>query len=112
MPFELMNPASSEMEKYKDHKILEKDAFPFVGQLKKHSKDKEKIFLRPDPSNQTSALIEFNTKDVLFAEDVSTISGEDGESYRLVKVWVKKGSIGIRLEAFTVADYSKDLAHY
>ena len=54
---------------------------------------------------------EFNINDIVHVEELSSIVNEAGESLRIVKIWVKKGSLGLRYEPFVVEDtlrYLKD----
>lgn len=100
---------SRELETYSDPELLQKKAVPFVGQPKKHPTDPGKILLRTNPLSYHPTLLEFRINDIVFAENVNTIAGEDGASMLLSKVWIKKGSIGLKLEPFAVADLSKEL---
>lgn len=106
MPFEIIHRTPAELEKYKDPERLKREAIPFVGQVKQQGQDREKIFLRHDATQSGSALYEFKAQDVLYAEEVKTITDEAGQGWRMVKIWVRKGAIALKLEPFTVADYS------
>lgn len=112
MPFDIMNLPASALELYADANALSRDAIPYVGQLRKHKSEESKLYLRLDPLTQGGMILEFNKSDVLFAEEVKTITEAEGQSFRLAKLWVKKGSIGIKLEAFMVSDYSEVLNKY
>ena len=82
-----------------------------MGQLKQHKNDEDKVFLLLDPLSPNSAMLEFQKKDVLFAEEVKSISGE-GRSFVLAKIFVRKEAIGIKLEPFMVSDYSDVFSQY
>ncbi len=113
LTFDLINIPKRVLELYSNPENLHKEAVPFVGHLRKHSQEEQKIFLRLDPLLQSSALLEFNKSDVLYAEDFKTI-GAEGEpvSFRLVKIWVRKKAVAIRLEPFVVEDLSQALSDY
>ena len=94
------------LEPYKDVERLQKEAIPYYGQLKRNKVDPDKVFLRIDPTGGQNVLLEFKTSDVIFVEDVKTVTGTDGGAAQISKLWIKKGSIGIKLEPFSVSDLS------
>ncbi|MDH5560841.1 MAG: hypothetical protein OEY59_08305 [Deltaproteobacteria bacterium] len=101
------------LEKYKDPDKLEEEAVAYAGQVKQHKSDPGKIFLRVDPLSSHGLLLEFNTGDIVFAEDVNTVTNKNGTACRIIKIWVKKGSIAIKLLPFVVSDFSDNyLGHY
>jgi len=97
---------SREVNPFSDVDRLSKEAVPFVGQLKKNEGDPSKIFLRTERFANQSILLEFNQKDVVYAEDLKTITKNDGTAFRIVKIWLRKGTIGVKLEPFSVTDFS------
>ena len=98
---------SRELEEHSDSDRLSKEAVSFVGQLKKNETDPSKVFLRSERFANQSILLEFNLRDVVFAEDLKTITRDDGAAIRIVKIWLRKGAIGVKLEPFSVADFSE-----
>jgi len=112
MPFDIINIPKRDLERFSDPEKLKKEAVPYVGQLRQHQQEAEKLYLRLDPLRQGSALLEFNKSDILFAEDVKTISQEGGSNFRLGKIWVKKGAVAVRLEPFVVHDMSDVFNEY
>lgn len=94
------------LEKYADKNRLLREAVPYVGQAKQSASEPNKIFLRLDPLSSNGTLLEFKNEDVLVAENVETVSDHNGEAFQIVKIWVRIGSIGIKLEPFSVQDYS------
>jgi len=107
-----MNLPTSALELYADADALKRDAIAYVGQLRKHKSEESKLFLRLDPLTQGGMILEFNKTDVIFAEEVKTITEAEGQSFRLAKLWVRKGAVGIKMEAFMVNDYSEVLNKY
>ncbi|MCP4297745.1 MAG: hypothetical protein GY786_19275 [Proteobacteria bacterium] len=95
-----------QLSKYSDPNRLTNEGVPFIGQPKKHPTDPDKIFIRTDPLAKQGHLLEFKTADVIFAEEINTIAGSQGSAINIHKVWVRKGSIGIKLEAFSVMDFT------
>lgn len=75
---------------------------PFTGTPKKHPYDKEKFILISDPLSQNATFYEFNLEDIEHVENIGSIATEEGDNVKMVKIYVKKGSFGIRYEPFTV----------
>ena len=100
-----------EIAKYSSHPNLSKDNVAFTGSPKKHPYDQKKILLISDPFSSNTILFEFNIADISQAEEISRIVSETGDGLKLIKIWVKKGSLGLKYEPFVVADtisYLKD----
>jgi inorganic pyrophosphatase len=79
-----------------------KGCIPFTGTPKKHPYDTEKVVLITQPLSTKATFYEFNLKDIEYVESLPSIAAENGENVKIVKIWVKKGSFGIRYEPFTV----------
>ena len=99
-----------ELEKYIDPNRLTDEAVPYIGQPKQTESEPDKIFIRLNPLSSNGALLEFKTEDVVYAENVKTVSHKDGNAFQIAKVWIRKGSIGIKLEPFAVQDFSEVFA--
>lgn len=99
-----------ELEKYRDPNKLNKEAIPYIGQPKQQDSNPDKIYIRLNPMSSNGAFLEFKTKDVVFAENVKTVSQNDGTAFNIVKIWIRKGSVGIKLEPFSVMDFSEVFA--
>lgn len=98
-----------EVQKYTKPTKLSDEAIPYIGQPKQYDSEPDKIFLRLNPLSSNGAVLEFKTRDIVFAEDVKTVSQKDGAAFQIVKIWVRKGSVGIKLEPFAVQDFSEVL---
>ena len=85
----------------KSKKDLRETHVPFSGTAQKHPYDKNSFILIPDPFNP-SFYYEFANKDVEFAEELTSIVNLDGEAVKMILIWVKKQSIGIRCSPFVV----------
>lgn len=111
MPYDLIKviSGSKDIQVAVDPDKLNQEAVPFHGQLKKHRTDTERVYLLQDPLSPESLLIDFKVSDILFAEDFSTLTGPEGGSVQIAKVWVQKGAIGLRLTPFKVDDFSETL---
>lgn len=80
------------------------DAVSFIGAPRQHPYDDGKIILITRMAGDAKALFEFRAGDIVYAEDLPTPVTEGGESFRMVKLWVRRGSIGLRYEPFEVAE--------
>jgi hypothetical protein len=80
------------------------NAVPFTGFPKKHPGGKGKFILVSDPLGDEPVVLEFNTGDLLFAEELPAAVTREGEGVPLVKIWVRKGAVGVILEPFEVRE--------
>ena len=78
------------------------DAVAFVGTPRKHPYDDAKFILVGDPTLESPGVYEFLVGDVVHAEDLASPVTENGESYPRVRIWIRRGSVGIRYEPFEV----------
>jgi hypothetical protein len=90
--------------KHADPKELKKTCVPFTGSPQKHPYIREKILLLIEPYDNNTMYYEFTTKDIFHVEELPNITDIDGETVTMVRIWVKKGSIGIRSIPFSVDD--------
>jgi hypothetical protein len=78
------------------------DAVAFVGTLRKHPYDPGKCLLLADKAGSEPAILEFRKADVQGVEEQASPVDESGSSRQLVRIWVRRGSRGIRYEPFEV----------
>jgi len=83
------------------------DAVAFVGTLRKHPYDRDKCLLLANPSaaaaaRATPSILEFRKTDILGMEDLPSPVDEAGHSRQIYKLWVRRGSLGLRYEPFEV----------
>jgi inorganic pyrophosphatase len=78
------------------------NAVPFSGHPRKHPVEKQKLLLISDPMGENPSMVEFNLNDIVHIEDLHALITENGESLRLVKLWIRKGARGVILEPFEV----------
>jgi inorganic pyrophosphatase len=93
-----------EIAKYDKHPEYQQDCISFVGAPRKHPYDKQKMLLIHDPFSSKTVFYEFLIKDILAVDDLPSIATEDGESAKTVRIWVLKGSLGLKYEPFEVAE--------
>jgi len=89
-----------EIQAYKSE--VPQDALAFIGSPRKHPYDDSKIVLLTEQSGGDSAILEFKAADVVGAEDLPSPVTEGGKSYRIVRLWVRRGAVGIQYEPFEV----------
>lgn len=74
----------------------------FEGTPKKHSTDRTKVILLTDPFSQHNIFYEFPISAIEHIEELGTISSEDGRSAAKLRLWIKKGVLGIKYEPFII----------
>jgi inorganic pyrophosphatase len=90
-----------------------KNAIPFTGYPRMHHSlpeggaEKDKIILVYDPLSAEPIVLEFMLEDILFVEEVPSAINEAGEGVPMIKLWVRRGAIGMILEPFEVDEPSK-----
>ncbi|HET7839533.1 MAG TPA: hypothetical protein VFL04_07230 [Rectinemataceae bacterium] len=78
------------------------DAVAFTGTIRKHPYDEDKCLLIGDAADREPAIFEFRIADVLSAVEMPAPVNELGTPRPLIKLWVRRGSFGIRYEPFEV----------
>jgi hypothetical protein len=99
--------AKFQIEAYKkprDLHLLRKNHVSFTGSPKKHPYDSDKVILIADPFSSDNLYYEFNKDDISYVEELPNLVNLDGETIAVVRVWVKKLSVGIRCTPFIVED--------
>ncbi len=95
-----------ELEAYKKFPDLTLNHVAFTGAPQKHPHDDDKIVLIVDPFSTHTFYYEFNTVDIEGVEMLPSLVTLDGESITMVRVWVQKGSVGVKSFPFVVEDTS------
>jgi hypothetical protein len=80
------------------------DGVPFTGHPRVHPSEKNKLVLVSDPLGPEPTVLEFLLEDVIFMEEIPSAVTETGEGVPLVKLWIKRGAVGMILEPFEVND--------
>ena len=94
----------NEIIKYSTHKDYTRHGVAFTGAPKKHPFDKEKLILISDPFSTHTSFYEFNISDILHVDELSNLVNESGDSLQIARIWIRKGSPGLRYEPFVVED--------
>jgi len=80
------------------------DGVPFAGYPRAHPSEKNKLILVNDPLGPEPVVLEFKLEDVLFVEEIPSAVTEAGEGVPMIKLWIRRGSVGMILEPFEVND--------
>lgn len=80
------------------------DGIPFSGYPRAHPSDKNKLVLVNDPLGPEPVILEFKLDDVLFVEEIPSAVTEAGEGVPMIKLWIRRGAIGMILEPFEVKE--------
>jgi hypothetical protein len=86
------------------------DGIPFTGFPRVHPSDKNKLILVNDPLGLEPVVLEFMLEDIIYVEELPSAVTEDGEGVPLVKLWIKRGAMGMILEPFEVNESSPQAA--
>jgi hypothetical protein len=109
---ELEEEPLSELIRYKSG--APQNAVAFSGTLRKHPYDAEKCLLLADTSGVNRAgpgqagfapaILEFRKADVLGVEEMASPVDKSGHSRQVLRLWIRRGSLGLRYEPFEVDD--------
>jgi hypothetical protein len=94
-------------KKPKNINMLKDTHVSFSGSPNKHPYNSDKVILIIDPFSTNNFYYEFNKEDISYVEELPNLVNLDGETITMVRVWVKKMSLGIRCSPFIVEDTSK-----
>ena len=81
---------------------LEKEAVAFTAAPRKHPYDENKILLVKDPFTTDTMFYEFKIEDILQVDQMASVGTDSGKNVKMARVWVKRGSLGMRYEPFEV----------
>lgn len=85
-----------------DVKELSKTHISFCGSPHRHPHDPEKIILIVNPSSSDAFYYEFRIRDISYVNKLPNLVSLEGETIIMARIWVKKGSVGIRSSHFLV----------
>lgn len=91
-------------QRVKDIKQLKETHVGYSGSPRKHPLDAGKVILLGDPYRRNTFYYEFKTEDITFVEELPNIVNVNNEVIAVVRVWVRKGSVGLRCTPFWVED--------
>lgn len=88
----------------KDSRNLKQSHVAFSGAPRKHPTDPYRVILVVDPFSRSAFYYEFKTEDIAFVEELPSLINMEEEVIPIMRIWVKKQSIGLRCTPFIVAD--------
>ena len=91
-------------ERPKNLSILRETHVAFAGAPRKHPYDPEKIILVIDPYSTNTFYYEFQTDALSYVEELPSIVNLDGKTISMVRLWIKKMSVGLRCTPFIVQE--------
>jgi inorganic pyrophosphatase len=74
----------------------------FVGSPRRHPQRDDRIILITDPFTPEVSFMEFELDDVDYVEPMPGMVDDYGELVVMARLWVKKGSLGVRSSLFMV----------
>ena len=91
-------------KKPKDIGSIKKTHVSYSGSFRKHQYDPDKIILVVDPYSTNTFFYEFKIEDVSYIEELPNLVNIEGETLLMVRIWIKKMSVGIKSFPFIVED--------
>jgi hypothetical protein len=85
-------------------KDLRKNHIPSSGSPLKHPYDPKKVVIIPDPYRANPIYYEFKSSDISYMEELPKIVDLDGDTMNVVRIWVKKESVGVLCSPFLVGE--------
>ncbi|MBL4823807.1 MAG: hypothetical protein MK515_08520 [SAR324 cluster bacterium] len=84
-------------------KTLEQESTPFCGALRPHYNPKM-LLLLSSPLESRGDVLEFRSEDIIYAEELSSITKPNGVTVERVRLWVRNGSPAMRMEPILVGN--------
>ncbi|WP_028323794.1 hypothetical protein [Desulfatirhabdium butyrativorans] len=88
---------------------LKKTHVSFTGTPMRHPYDPARVLLIVDMLSVQAYCYEFFVADIAFAEELPAIVTPEGDALTTSRIWVKKGTIGMRITPFVVEDMREAL---
>ncbi len=82
---------------------LEEQAIAFSGSIRPHY-NPNMLLLLTHPLETRSSIFEFRLEDVLYAEELPSISRPNGVTVEQTRLWVKRGSPAMRMQPVRVGE--------
>lgn len=103
-PQESMKFEIQAFKKVADRRKLRETHVPYTGAPQRHPYDDGRILLVADPYSPNTFYYEFDREDVSYVEELPNLVNMDGETISMVRIWVRKMSIGVRCQPFFVEE--------
>lgn len=92
----------SELVRYRPGSPAE--AVAYSGTPRKHPYDEGRCILFAEGGSREPSILEFRKGDIVAVEEMPSIVDETGHSRPVRKLWIRKGSLGVRYEPFEVGE--------
>ena len=66
------------------------------------------VLLRTNPLDAGSEIYEFRLEDVLFAEELTSLSKPDGVTEEQTRIWIRRGSLAMCMKPMRVGETVKE----
>lgn len=96
--------AIEKFKRVKDTSKLTRTHIAFTGAPRKHPNDPARVILVVDPVCYSGFYYEFKIEDIDFVEQLPSLVNMEEEVILVVRIWVKKQSVGLRCTPFAVVD--------
>jgi hypothetical protein len=103
----LQKAVSLELQPYRKSSgvgTIKKTHLPFRGTPYQDTTRPGVVMLVADPFSAHTFYYEFQATDIGLAEEVSNVVNMNDETVRVVRLWVKKGAVGVRCDPFRVSE--------
>ncbi len=90
--------------KYEGKEDFIQKAVSFKGSPRKHPYDSEKLMLIVNPFSSNTFFYEFLTKDIIHYDELPSMVTDGGETLSMVRIWVMRGTVGMKYIPFEVDD--------
>jgi hypothetical protein len=90
------------IEQYQSADCNFEECIAFTGSLRRHPYDDDKIVLIYHAFRDDPLFFEFKLNDIRYIEEMPNIVTESGENLATNKVWIQKGSLAVKYDAFEV----------
>ena len=96
--------AVEKFKRPKDIQRLKKTHIAYSGAPRKHPHDPYRILLVVDPFSRNTFYYEFKMDDIAFVEELPSIVNLDDDIIPVMRLWIRKGSVGMRCTPFVVEE--------
>ena len=86
---------------------LDDHAVSYAGSLRPHY-NPNMVLLRVRPIEAGGEIYEFRMEDILFADELSSLSNSNGVTIEQTRIWVRRGSPAMRMQPMRGGEISTD----
>lgn len=100
------------VEKFDMSKFSKENTVSFTGSAMQHPYEDDKFVLICDPISDHTEFIEFFKSDLVFIEEIESISTNKGESVIITRVWIKSGALALKVHPFVVTKTTQYIGRF